>query len=438
MTADWGFTTEQVHGGEYVDPGTGARVTPVHLTAGYLFDSFDQARDRFAGEDPGFVYTRTGNPTLAAAEARLARLEHGAAAVLVGSGQAANAVALLSLLRAGDHLLSTPSIYDGTRTLFRETFAGMGIEVEFVEDPNDPAQWRDRFRPTTRAVFGEAVPNPKNDLIDLELIAGVAHAHGVPFVVDSTAATPYLLRPVEHGVDVVVHSASKLLTGHGSSLAGAVVDSGRFPWAEHAAGFPQLSEPSHGPGSPSLVERLGDAAYAGLVRTTAARLGPSLSPLNAWLLLQGIETLSLRVRRHTDNALALATWLETQPEVTSVDHAGLPSSPSAALARRYYPRGTGSVFSFTLAGGARAARAFIDALGLFSRMTHIGDVRSMALHPATTTHGHLTDAERDRLGIWPGLIRLSVGIEDVPDLVRDLRHGLDAAALATPAERIGA
>lgn len=420
-TGGFGFSTEQVHAGESFDGAYAPRIAPIYLTAGFLFDSFDHSKARFEGDDGGWTYSRVANPTNAAVEERITALEHGVESLLVGSGQAAITVAMLGILRAGDHFLATRSLYEGTKTLFRENFERFGIEVEFVDDPHDLGEWRRRLRPTTRAIFSESIPNPKNDLIDFELIAGVAREAGVPFVVDSTAATPFLVRPLDHGASIVVHSASKFLTGHGASLAGVVVDGGSFDWAAHPDRYPQFSTPLGAPGSPTRVQKFGRRAYLEYTRSTiASRLGPVLSPLNAFLLQQGLETLSLRVERHSRNALAIARWLERQPEVASVDYSGLPSSPHHALAQRYFPRGQGSVFGFTLSGGQEAARTVIDAVQLFSRMTHMGDVRSMILHPGTTSHAHLSADDRARLGIHDGLIRLSVGIEDEADLIRDL------------------
>ncbi|MGN6206669.1 O-acetylhomoserine aminocarboxypropyltransferase/cysteine synthase family protein [Humibacter sp.] len=432
-----GFASAQVHAGTDVDTAFGARVTPVYLTAGFVFDDFEQARDRFAGVDEGYTYSRSGNPTTAAVERRLAVLEGAtsapdAEAIVVGSGQAALAVAFLGILQAGDHVVSAASIYEGTRGLLRENLGRLGIEVDFVRNANDPDAWRRAIRPTTKALFGEPIPNPKNDLLDLETVAAVAREAGIPFIVDNTLATPYLLRPFEFGADIVVHSASKFLAGHGSALGGVVVDAGRFDWSARPDAFPHLNTPQRALGGRSYVEAYGRSAYAAYTRqVVASRFGPTLSPLNAFLLQQGLETLSLRVAQHSRNALAVAAWLQVQPEVASVDYSGLASSPHHELAGKYLPDGQGSVFSFTLRGGEPAARAFYDALRLFSRMTHLGDVRSLALHPASTTHTLLTEDERLANGIGPGLLRLSVGIEDADDLIRDLARALDAVRALT-------
>jgi O-acetylhomoserine (thiol)-lyase len=416
-----GFDTDQVHAGASPESAFGSRITPIYLSAGFVFDDFDQAEARFGGADPGYVYSRNSNPSFRAVESRVAALEGGTDAILVASGQAAATVALLGVLQAGDHLLSGPSIYEGTRSLFRENFERMGIEVEFVADPRDVDDWRRRIRPTTRLLFAESIPNPKNDLVDLQALTDLAHEHGLPFAIDNTLATPYLLRPIDFGADIVIHSASKLLTGHGASLGGVVVDAGRFDWGARPDLFPHLNRSANGRGAPSFVERAGRGAWLDYTRRIVVnRLGPTPSPFHAFLLQQGIETLSLRMRQHVANAQALAEWLEARPEVASVDYAGLPSSPFHALGQRYLPRGAGSIFAFTLHGGREAARTVVDAVGLFSRMTHIGDVRSLIIHPASTTHLHLSQEERDRGGIDEGLLRLSVGIEDVDDLVGDL------------------
>jgi O-acetylhomoserine (thiol)-lyase len=430
-TDDHGFATEQVHGGFVPDPAHGARVPAIHMSSGFVFDDFDQARDRFAGTDDGYTYTRLGNPTNADVERRVALLERGVDAILVGSGQAAATVAFLGLLQAGDHVVSARSIYEGTRGLLLQNLGRLGIEVDFVADARDLDAWAAAVRPTTRAFFGETIPNPKNDVLDIAGVAETAHRAGVPLIVDNTLATPYLVRPVEHGADIVVHSASKFLSGHGAGLGGVVVDGGTFDWSAAPERWTHLTSPERSLGGASYVERYGARAFTVFARdVVAARIGPAPSPFNAFLLRQGIETLSLRVERHCANALAVASWLEQQPEVTSVDHAGLASSPFHDLAQRYLPRGAGSVFAFTLGGGEAAARTFIDSVQLFSRMTHLGDVRSLILHPATTTHAGRTPAERAEQGIGDGLIRLSVGIEDVADLLRDLGRGFAAVRRA--------
>lgn len=431
-----GFTTEQVHAGHLADVGHAARITPIHLSAGFLFEDFAQARDRFAGDEEGYTYTRIGNPTISALERKLAALEHGAEAIAVSTGQAALSVALLGLLSAGDHLVAARTIYEGSRGLFRDNFERLGITVDFVDDVADIDAWRRAVRPETRALFGESIANPRNEVLDIPAVAGVAHAAGVPLVVDSTLATPYLQRPLELGADVVVHSASKFLAGHGAALGGVVVDGGRFDWAASGR-FPHLTAPAPSLHGRSFVERHGHRAYAAFARdVVAARFGPTLSPFAAFLLQQGVETLSLRVERHTANALGVARWLAGHPAVERVDYAGLESHPHREVAARVLPRGAGSVLAFTVRGGEPAAAAFVDAVRLFSRMSHLGDVRSLVLHPASTSHGQLTETERAAMGVGGGLLRLSIGIEDLDDLIADLEPALAAAtAAATAAAR---
>ncbi|MFJ4074536.1 O-acetylhomoserine aminocarboxypropyltransferase/cysteine synthase family protein [Curtobacterium sp. NPDC089991] len=424
---DHGFSTEQVHGGFVPDAGHGARIPAIHMSSGFLFDDFDQARDRFAGTEDGYTYTRLGNPTNADVERRVALLERGVEAILVGSGQAAATIAFLGLLQAGDHVVAARSIYEGTKGLLVQNLGRLGIEVDFVADQRDLDEWARLVRPNTKAFFAETIPNPKNDVLDITGVADTAHRAGVPLIVDNTLATPYLVRPVEHGADIVIHSASKFLSGHGAGLGGVVVDGGTFDWSASPERWQHLTSPERSLGGDSYIERYGNRAFVVFARdVVASRIGPTPSPFNAFLIRQGIETLSLRVERHSANALAVAQWLEAQPEVTSVDHAGLASSPFHDLAQRYLPRGAGSVFAFTLAGGEAAAHTFIDSVQLFSRMTHLGDVRSLILHPATTTHAGKTAAERADQGIDDGLIRLSVGIEEVADLLRDLGRGFAA------------
>lgn len=419
-----GFATRQLHAGDTPTGSVTPRATPIYLTAGFVLEDFDQASELFDSGD-GYSYTRVANPTSEAVERRVAALEGGVEALLVGSGQAAVAVTLLGLLEAGQHVVSASSIYEGTRGFLLDNLGRLGIETDFVDDANDPAAWERVIRPTTRALFAESIPNPKNDIVDIAALAEVAHSHGIPLIIDNTLATPYLLRPIEHGADIVIHSASKFLAGHGAVLGGVIVDNGRFDEASGAL-FPHLVENGRG-GSPSFARRHGGLARIGYLREVMAlRLGPTPSPLNAFLINQGIETLSLRVERQSQNALGVARWLEEQPEVHSVDYSGLGSNPFHALAERYLPNGQGSVFSFTLRGGVDAARSFVEALEVFTHMTHLGDVRSLVLHPASTSHNRRTEQELSQSGIWPGTLRLSIGIEDLDDLVGDLARGLAA------------
>lgn len=442
-----GFATRQVHAGglEHDAGGAGTaqavaperrptpRATPVYLTAGFEFEEWEQAGGHF-GAGQGYAYTRTGNPTTTAVERRIAALEGGADALFVASGQAAVTVALLGLVAAGQRVLAAASLYEGTRGLLLENLPRLGIEADFVDDATDPAAWERAIRPETRVLFLESIPNARNDLPDLAAVADVAHAHGLALVVDNTLATPYLLRPIEHGADVVVHSASKFLAGHGSVLGGVVVDAGTFDAAASGALYPHLVVPSR-TGGASVAARHGGLARLAYVRETVApRFGPTPSPLNAFLVGQGIETLSLRVARQSATALEIARWLAFRPEVASVDYCGLDSSPSYALAKRYLPDGTGSVFTFTLHGGAPAARAFVEAVEVVTHMTHIGDVRSLVLHPASTSHVLRTPAEQAASGVHPGTLRLSIGIEDLPDLLADLERALGSASRAVPEE----
>jgi O-acetylhomoserine (thiol)-lyase len=424
---DWegyAFDTRQVHAGEYADRNSGARVSPIAMTAGYTFDSFDDARGRFAGDNDGLIYSRQRNPSGNVAEKRIASLEGGTEAIVVASGQAAITSALLALAGNGDHLVSTASIYSGTRILFGRSFARFGVTVDYVWNENDDDEWDRLITPQTKAIFSETIPNPKNDIVDIARVAAVAKRHGIPFVVDNTIATPYLIRPFEHGADIVVHSSTKFFSGHGAAISGTIVDGGSFDWANGNREFALITRPA-APGLQSIAERYGDVAYAKATREAVVNdIGPALSPFNSFLLHQGIETLSLRMERHLSNSVAIASWLTGHPNVESVDYAGLAGNPRAELAQRLYGGRSGSVFSVTVRGGEAGARRFLDRLRVVSRMTNIGDTRSMALHPATTTHSSFSQELRDRLGIAPGLIRLSIGIEDVNDLVADLDRAL--------------
>ena len=424
-----GFATQQLHGSARESGESDARITPratpIFLTAGFVLDDFDQAEQLFSSGE-GYSYTRVANPTNESVERRVAALEGGAEALLVGSGQAAVVLAILGLVQSGQHIVSASSIYEGTRGLFLDNLPRLGIETDFVDDANDPAAWERLIRPTTRALFAESIPNPKNDILDIARVAEVAHAHGIPLIIDSTLATPYLLRPIEHGADIVVHSASKFFAGHGAVLGGVIVDNGRFDAERDGHLFPQLTDTGR-LGGASFSDRAGGRARIAYLRDVMAlRFGPTASPLNAFLIQQGLETLSLRVERQSQNALGVARWLEQQPEVHSVDYSGLESSPFHELAERYLPNGQGSVFSFTLRGGVDAARSFINALEVFTHMTHLGDVRSLVLHLASTSHNLRTDEELSQAGIWPGTLRVSIGIEDLPDLLADLDRGLTA------------
>ncbi|MDR6868379.1 O-acetylhomoserine (thiol)-lyase [Microbacterium resistens] len=419
------FATRAVHAARVRDTAN-ARATPIYLTAGFEFDDFAHAADHF-GTGTGFGYTRTGNPTVRAVERQLAALESGADALLVASGQAAVSTALLTVAGAGDHIVSSTHVYEGTRGLLADSLARLGIQTTFIDDIADPQAWRSAIRPNTRALFAESIANARNDVLDVAAIARVADEAAIPLIVDNTLATPFLLRPIEHGAAIVVHSASKFLAGQGSVLGGVIVDDGRFDQATAGRNAPHLLLPGPG-GLASTAERHGGNARIAYARESVApRFGPSPSPLNAFLIGQGVETLGLRVERQSRNALDVARWLAAQESVESVDYAGLPGHPEHARAERYLDGGFGSVFTFTLRGGLAAARRVVETVRVFTHMTHIGDVRSLVLHPATTSHVLRTDEERAVLGVAPGTLRLSIGIEDVDDLIEDLAEALPTA-----------
>jgi O-acetylhomoserine (thiol)-lyase len=378
------------------------------------------------------------NPTTDAVEQRIASLEGGVGALLVSSGQSAEVLALLNIAEAGDHIVASPSLYGGTYNLLHHTFPKLGIETTFVENTDDPASWRAAIRPNTKAFFAETVSNPRQDVLDIEAVAAVAHEHGVPLVVDNTIATPYLIRPLEWGADVVIHSATKYLGGHGTSIAGAIVDGGSFDFARYPERFPNYNQPD--PSYHGLVYArdlgVGSPLGANLAFILKARvqllrdLGAAVSPFNAFLIAQGIETLSLRVERHVQNAQAVAEWLDAREEVVSVNYAGLPSSPWYERGRKYAPQGVGAVLAFEIKGGAAAGQRFVEALELHSHVANIGDVRSLVIHPASTTHSQLSEAEQRSAGVTPGLVRLSVGIEHLDDILADLEAGFRAAKVS--------
>ena len=416
------FATRALHASRNQDAAA-SRATPIYLTAGFEFDDFDHAAHHF-GTGAGFGYTRTGNPTVQAVERQLAALESGADAVLVASGQAAVATALLTVAGAGDHVVASAHIYEGTRGLLLDNLARLGIEVTFVQDIADPAAWRDAIRPETRALFAESIANARNDILDIAAVSAVGDEAALPLIVDNTLATPYLLRPLEHGAAIVVHSASKFLAGHGSVLGGVIVDDGRFDARRAAHHAPHLVAPGRG-GLASVADRHGGRARIAFARESVApRFGAAPSPLNAFLIGQGAETLGLRVERQSRNALEVARWLAAHDAVESVDYAGLPTHPDHTTATRYLRGGFGSIFTFTLRGGLEAARDVVESVRVFTHMTHIGDVRSLVLHPASISHAYRTEEERSALGIRPGTLRLSIGIEDVDDLIGDLSRVL--------------
>lgn len=432
----WSFETRQIHAGQEADPVTGSRALPIHQTSSFVFPDARTAAARFGLQEVGPIYTRLTNPTTEVVENRIASLEGGTAAVMVASGQAATTYAVLNVAGAGDHIVASPSLYGGTYNLFKHTLSRLGIETTFVSDPDDAQAWRDAIRPNTKAVFGETIPNPRSDILDLELVSGIAHEAGVPLIVDNTVATPYLVRPIEHGADVVVHSATKFLGGHGTSIGGFIVDSGRFDYTRYPDRFPGFTEPDESYHGVVFGEVFGadgpfgaNVSFAFKVRTQLLRdLGASVSPFNAFLIEQGIETLSLRMERHVANAQKVAAWLEGRRAVESVTYAGLESSPWHERAQKYAPLGAGSIVGFVLAGGAPAGRAFVDALTLHSNVANIGDVRSLVIHPASTTHAQLSPEEQLAAGAAPGFVRLSVGLEHIDDILADLELGFAAAA----------
>jgi O-acetylhomoserine (thiol)-lyase len=431
----YSFETQQVHAGQVPDPTTGARALPLYQTTAYQFRDTKHAADLFGLAELGNIYTRIMNPTQDTVEQRVAALEGGVAALLLASGSAATTFAILNIAQAGDHIVSSPSLYGGTYNLFHYTLPKFGIEVTFVDNPDDPESWRKAVKPNTKAFFGETIANPKNDLLDIETVAKIAHENEVPLIVDNTVATPYLIRPIEYGADVVVHSATKFLSGHGNTVVGAIVDAGKFDYAKFPKRFPSFNEPDPSYHGLVYAQALGvgsafgaNLSYIFKIRLTLLRdIGAAVSPFNAWLLAQGLETLSLRIERHVENAKAIATWLEKNPQVEKVNYASLPSSPWNKLANKYCPKGSGSVLSFEIKGGIEAGKKFIEALKLLSHVANIGDVRSLAIHPASTTHSQLSPDEQLTAGVTPGLVRLSIGIENIKDIQADLESAFAAA-----------
>jgi O-acetylhomoserine (thiol)-lyase len=418
-----GFETRQIHAGTQPDPATGARAVPIYQTSSYVFRDTEHAADLFGLRELGNIYTRIMNPTQAAFEQRIADLEGGVAALATSSGQSAEALALINLAENGGHIVASSSLYGGTINLLRHTLPKLGISVSFVDDPDDLDQWRFAIQPNTKAFFGESIGNPKGDVLAIEEIASVAHSAGIPLVVDNTLATPYLLRPFEFGADIVIHSATKFIGGHGTSIGGIIVDAGRFNF-EASGRFPQFTQPDpsyHGLVFSQLPAALFPARFILRARVTLLRdLGNAVAPFNAFLFLQGIETLSLRLERHSHNALAVANWLEGRPDVSRVIYPGLASSPWYSKAQRYLPRGQGAIVSFELPGGHDAGRRFVEATKLFSHLANVGDVRSLIIHPASTTHSQLDANALASSGVSQGLIRLSIGLESLEDLLADL------------------
>jgi O-acetylhomoserine (thiol)-lyase len=428
--ADWGFETRQIHAGAAPDTATGARATPIYQTTSYVFRDTAHAAALFALEELGFIYSRIMNPTQAVFEERIASLEGGVAALALASGQAAETIALLNLAENGGHIVSSASLYGGTYNLFHYTLPKLGVETTFIDDPDDLSAWAAAVRPTTKAFYAESLGNPKGDVLDFEGVSTVAHDHKIPLVVDNTLPSPYLCQPLAHGADIVVHSATKFIGGHGSSIGGVIVDGGKFDY-ENSGRFPSFTEPDpsyHGLVFAQLPESLFPARYVLKARLQYLRdIGASIAPLNSFLFIQGVETLSLRMERHVANATVVANWLEARPEVQWVKYPGLESSPWHDRQLRYLPKGGGSILAFGIDGGIDAGKRFIEGLSLFSHLANVGDVRSLAIHPASTTHSQLSEEEQVTTGVSPELVRLSVGIESIEDILADLEAGFKAA-----------
>jgi O-acetylhomoserine (thiol)-lyase len=420
----FGFATRALHAGQQPDSDTGARAVPVYQTTSYVFEDVAHAAALFNLQRLGNIYTRIMNPTTAVFEERMASLERGVGALAVGSGQAAQFIALASLLEAGDEIVSANTLYGGTYTQFDVSFRRLGIQTTFV-DPDDPENFRRAITPRTRVLYGETIGNPRMNVLDIAAVAAIAHENNLPLMIDNTFASPYLCRPIEHGADIVVHSATKFIGGHGTSIGGVIVDSGRFPWDRGR--FPQLLEPSKGYHGIRFYETFGDFAYIMKARVEGLRdFGPALSPFNSFLFLQGLETLNLRMERHSANALKVARFLAAHKQVSWVNYPGLETGRHRALAQRYLPIGAGGVLTFGIKGGLDAGRRFIEALQVFSHLANIGDAKSLVIHPASTTHQQLSREEREAGGIGDDLIRLSVGLEDIDDLLWDLNNALGA------------
>lgn len=431
---NWSFETQQIHAGQEPDSTTKSRALPIYQTTSYVFDDTDHAAARFSLEDLGPIYTRLNNPTTEVIEDRLAALEGGVGALFVASGQSATTYAILNIAGAGDHVVVASSLYGGSHNLFKHSLPKLGIEATFVEDSNNPEAWKAAIQPNTKAFFGETIGNPAGNVLDIEAIAGVAHEYGVPLIVDNTIATPYVLRPIEFGADVVVHSATKFLGGHGTSIGGVIVDAGNFDYGQYPERFPGFSEPDESYHGLTYAKDLGadgplgaNVSFVLKARLQLLRdLGSAISPFNAFLIAQGLETLSLRIERHLENTAKVVDFLNARDEVESVTWASQPSSPYYDQAQKYTPKGAGAVISFEIKGGLEAGKAFVDALELHSLVANIGDVRSLVIHPASTTHSQLTEEDQRSTGVTPGLVRLAVGIENIDDIIADLKTGFAA------------
>jgi O-acetylhomoserine (thiol)-lyase len=422
---EFGFETLCLHAGQIPDAQTGSRAVPLYQTTSYVFESAEHAASLFNLQTFGNVYTRLSNPTTAVFEERVAALEDGRAAVATASGQAAEMVAFLNIVESGDHIVSSAKVYGGTNTMLNVNFRKLGIDSTMV-DPDDPENFRKALKPNTKAIFSETLGNPAINVIDIAAIAAIAHEAGVPFIVDNTAASPYLCRPISHGADVVVHSATKYLGGHGTTMGGVVVESGKFPWDNGK--FPSMTEPSVGYHGVKFYETFGDFGFTMKARMEILRVfGPTLSPFNAWMLLQGIETLPVRMDRHCANAMAVAKFLKAHPKVSWVNYPGLAESPYHALSKRYMPKGAGSLLAFGIKGGFEAGVKFIEALTFVSHLANIGDAKSLVIHPASTTHRQLSEEEQRKAGVPPDMVRLSIGLESIDDILWDLGRALEKA-----------
>lgn len=429
------FETRQIHAGVAPDPASGARALPIQQTTSFVFPSAETAGKRFALAELGPIYSRLTNPTVEAVENKIAALEGGVGALALGSGQAATTLALLNIAESGSHIVASPSLYGGTQNLFKHTLPKFGIEVTFVDDSEDIESWRAAAQDNTVAFFGEALPNPRGDVLDLEAVSALAHEFGVPLIVDNTLPSPYLLRPIEHGADVVVHSATKFLGGHGTAMAGVIIDAGTFDYSAYPERYPGFSTPDESYNGLVFGRDLGADGIFGVnlsfimkARVQLLRdLGPALSPHNAFEINLGLETLSLRMERHVANAQRVAEFLEAHDAVRSVTYSGLPSSPYYQRAQKYLPKGAGSIISFEIHGGAEDGQALVDALQLHSLVANVGDVRSLVIHPASTTHAQLSEAEQLAAGVSPSLVRLSVGLEHIDDILADLDQALAKA-----------
>ncbi len=425
----WGFNTRSLHAGYQPDPTTHARAVPIYQTTSFVFENSDDAAQLFALQKFGNIYTRIMNPTTAVLEERVASLENGVAALGMSSGQAAQFIALSSLMQAGDHFVSASTLYGGTYTQFDVSFRRLGFDVTFVE-PDDPENFRRAIRPNTKLLYGETVSNPRGNVLDMEPVAKIAHENKIPLVMDNTMATPYVCRPIDYGADIVVHSLTKFMGGHGNSIGGIIVDGGRFDWAASGK-FPQLTEPSPAYHGMKFAEVFGNIAFIIRARVEGLRdIGACVSPFNSFLFLQGIETLGMRMDRHLANALAVAEHLEKHPLVTWVKYASLASSPYHALARKYTPKGAGAVLAFGIRGGYDAGKRFVDGVKLHSHLANLGDARSLVIHPASTTHQQLSREQQDAAGVSPDLIRISVGIEDIEDILWDIDQALENSQAA--------